>query len=89
MFQGAPISWQYKLQEVPALSTAESEFISLATACQEALWFRVLLRELDPAFSDKPIEIKCDNQSAIQIMKNPGYRSRTRHIEVRHFLIRH
>ena len=36
----------------------------------------------------KQIPIKCDNRSAINIMKNPVQHSRTKYIEVLHHFIR-
>lgn len=37
--------------------------------------------------SEKPLLIMCDNQSAIQLMKNPLFHQRMKHINVRcHFI---
>lgn len=33
LFQGGPISWQSKKQNTVALSTVETEYIALSTAC--------------------------------------------------------
>ena len=37
---GSPISWKSKKQSCVALSTAESEYMALASAIQEAVWLR-------------------------------------------------
>ena len=38
--------------------------------------------------SQNKIPIKCNNTSAINILKNPIQHSRTKHIEIRHHFIR-
>ena len=35
-----------------------------------------------------PLEIRCDNTSAIDIAKNPVHHSRTKHIDIRHHFLR-
>jgi hypothetical protein len=35
----------------------------------------------------KPLEIRCDNQSAIAVAKNGGFNPRTKHIDIRHHFI--
>ena len=39
-FANTLVSWQSKLQAVPALSTTEAEYIALAAATQQAIWLR-------------------------------------------------
>ena len=43
---GAAISWRSEKQACVALSTAEAEYIALASAAQEAVWVRQLLADL-------------------------------------------
>jgi hypothetical protein len=38
--------------------------------------------------SERPLELQCDNQSAIQLIKNPVFHQRTKHIDVRYHFIR-
>ena len=85
---GTPISWLSKLQEVPALSTAEAEYIALSNATQEAIYLRKLLQEFNH-FDVPSTIIYEDNNSAIQIAENSSHHSRTRHIATRHHFIRH
>ena len=40
------ISWRSKKQSCVALSTAEAEYMALASAAQEAVWLQRLLSEL-------------------------------------------
>ena len=37
-----PVSWRSKKQTCVALSTAEAEYMALASAGQEAVWMRLL-----------------------------------------------
>ena len=46
MMSGAAVSWKSRKQTCVALSTAEAEYIALASATQEATWMRQLLEDL-------------------------------------------
>ncbi len=81
------MSWRSKKQSCVALSTAEAEYVALASAGQEAVWMRLLTAEL----CGKPMEeltVFEDNQSAIQIARNPQFHGRTKHIEIKFHFIR-
>ena len=84
---GAPVSWRSKKQTCVALSTAEAEYVALASAAQEAAWFRDLLRCLNRNVI-KPIIIHSDSQSAIAITKNPQCHGRTKHIAIKYHYTR-
>ena len=77
---GGAISWQSKRQPTVAASTTEAEYMAAAQATKEALWLRKLLSDLklDPG----TMVIKCDNQAAIKILKNPILSARSKHIDV-------
>lgn len=86
--QGGPISWQSKKQSTVALSTTEAEYMALSAICQEALWLRTLARELDPEATKSGTVIYCDNMGAADLAKTTEYRSRSKHIDVRHHFLR-
>ena len=67
-------------------SSAEAEYRGMTQGVCELLWIRRLLTEL--GFKpEKPIELHCDNKSAIDIAHNPVQHDRTKHVEVdRHFI---
>ena len=80
------VSWHSKKQESVALSTAEAEFIAATATCTQVLWMKRQIEDLKVQ-CQSPIIIKCDNQSAINISKNPVQHSRTKHIDIKyHFL---
>ena len=80
------VSWSARKQNMVALSTTESETIGLTYAAQEAIWFKVLLKEM--GYPQSAVEIFEDNQACIKLAKNPQQHSRTKHIQVRYFFIR-
>ena len=60
----AAISWRSKKQSCVALSTAEAEYMALASATQEAIWLQQLLTDLKSK-PNGPMLIFEDNQAAI------------------------
>lgn len=86
MLDGGPIAWSSRKQPLIALSTAEAEYIALATVAREVLYLQLLLDELyEPPVLPTPIN--CDNQSAIALVSNNKYHSRTKHIDLRYHFI--
>ena len=84
---GGAISWRSKQQSTVALSTAEAEYIALASAAQESVWLQELLSNMKET-SVKPATIFEDNKSAICLAKNPRYHGRAKHTDIRHHFIR-
>lgn len=84
---GAAVSWLSKKQATISLSTAESEFIAMSSAIQEAIWLKKLLSEVGLTF-DGPMTLMEDNQGAIAIAQNPISHSRTKHIDIRYHHVR-
>ena len=84
---GTAVTWRSKKQTCVALSTAETEYIALASAAQKSLWLQQLLKDLkkEPA---KAMVIFENNQSAISLSKNPQFHGRVKHINVEHHFIR-
>jgi hypothetical protein len=65
-----PICWQSKKQHAIALSSTEVEYQGVVNAATEAIWLHNILTKLGITFH-MPSVVYCDNQSAIQISKNP------------------
>eukprot|EP00253_Pinus_taeda_P016179 PITA_16179 len=65
-----PITWACKKQGAIFLSLAEAEYRGAVEASKEALWLRQILSEF--GFQQQhPTTLWCDNQSAIQLFKDP------------------
>eukprot|EP00253_Pinus_taeda_P010754 PITA_10754 len=65
-----PITWACKKQAAISLSSAEAEYRGAVEASKEALWLRQILSEF--GFEQQhPTTLWCDNQSSIQLCKDP------------------
>nr|GFC37365.1 putative ribonuclease H-like domain-containing protein [Tanacetum cinerariifolium] len=80
------ILWQCKKQTIVATSTTKAEYLTAASCCGQVLWIQNQL--LDYGYNFMNTKIYIDNNSAICIVKNPVYHSKTKHIEIRHHFIR-
>ena len=91
-YSGCPISWASKMQTEIALSTTESEYISLSTALRETIPMMRLIEEVKLRFDCRNIRsiptIHCtlfeDNLGALELANTPKMRPRTRHINVKY-----
>ena len=85
---GAAISWKSRKQSCVALSTAEAEYMALASTAQEAMWMKRLIHEFESMKEGNmsPVKIYEDNQSAICIAKSQQQHGRSKHIDIKfHF----
>nr|GEU57154.1 putative ribonuclease H-like domain-containing protein [Tanacetum cinerariifolium] len=86
--------WVYKnkrdqrgiVQTIVANSTIEVEYIAASSYCGQLLWLQNQL--LDYGYNFIQTKIHVDNESAICVVKNPVYHSKTKHIKIRHHFIR-
>jgi hypothetical protein len=87
MMGGGPVSWKSKLQPTVSQSTTEAEFIAGSEAGRELVWIRTLLGEL--GFGQHGSSLLCmDNQSALQVTKNPEHHGRMKNLDLKYFWIR-
>ncbi|KAF3634577.1 putative phospholipid-transporting ATPase 1-like [Capsicum annuum] len=78
-------SWCSKKQDIVAQSTAEAEFV--AAVVNQALWLRKIFIDLHMN-QTKGTEVFGDNQSAIAISHNPVFHAKTKHFNIKLFLLR-
>ncbi|GJZ32143.1 copia protein [Tanacetum coccineum] len=78
--------WFSKKITALAISTTEAEYVFAGKACQQALWMKQALVDYDIKLDDIPVF--CENKGSIDLNKNPVLHSRTKHIEIRHHLLR-
>eukprot|EP00253_Pinus_taeda_P034582 PITA_34582 len=81
-----PITWSCKKQSAISLSLVEAEYRGAIEASEEALWLRHILSEF--GFQQQHLTtLWCDNQSVIQLCKDPVQHQRRKHIELyMHFI---
>ena len=84
---GAAISWRSKKQTCVALSTAEAEYMALASAAQGAMWLRQLTTDLKSEPTGATVIFE-DNQSSISMAKNPQFHGQSKHIAIKYHFIR-
>jgi hypothetical protein len=82
---GNTITWSSKKQRTVALSSAEAEYMAIASGAQECKWMMQLLNELSLTTHSR---ILTDNQAAQSIGKNDVHHDRTKHIDIRYHFIR-
>ncbi|XP_037957719.1 secreted RxLR effector protein 161-like [Teleopsis dalmanni] len=81
---GGPVSWSSRRQSVTATSTTEAEFLSICAATKAVVWLRKLTSDVNCKQYGATI-INCDNQKAIELVKNPDSSKRTKHIAIQYF----
>ena len=75
-----------RVKAIRHLSTIEAEYIVASEADKEAIW----LHQLSANFSAKSQNVAptptlyCDTKSTIHLIRNPFYRAKPKHIEVRY-----
>ncbi|WVY93987.1 hypothetical protein V8G54_033075 [Vigna mungo] len=75
------ISWKSKKQSTVSRSSTEVEYRALASVACELQWLKYIVDDLCLKIP-LPFSTFCDNQSAVQLAKNPSFYERTKHIEV-------
>ncbi|KAL6550635.1 hypothetical protein OROMI_021123 [Orobanche minor] len=84
---GNLVSWSSHKQRCVALSSCEAEFMAATmTACQ-GIWLRRFLSEITGQ-NVPPVMMHVDNQSALELMTNPVFHGRSKHIDIRFHFIR-
>ena len=86
-YNGGPVSWTAKKQSSVATSSTEAEYMAMAEAAREAVWFRRILSELGEE-QEGPTVVRADNRSAICIAGGDGKEERRKHIDVKHHYIK-
>jgi len=61
--------------------------MATTAAAMQAMWLRNLLSELTRT-KPKVVTLYVDNNSAIQLMKNPVFHGRSKHIDIKYHYIR-
>ena len=81
------ISWFSRVQKVTAAASSESEYVALAEVVNELRFLRQVKDFLTPPIDDS-IVIREDNEGAIKMATNRFSSRRTRHMDVKHDIVR-
>lgn len=87
MVGGALISWRSRKQDVVSVSSTESEYAALSELCNEVIYFKHLLADLNVNCGE-PVRVYIDNQACITLSKTEGFKSRSKHISVKYQNVR-
>jgi hypothetical protein len=69
-----------------ALSTTEVEYMVATHESKEEVWLQILC--LGIGLVQQAIRIDCDSHSAIFLVKNPTYHSKTKNIDIQYHFVR-
>ncbi|KAL7584067.1 hypothetical protein Lser_V15G45598 [Lactuca serriola] len=84
---GNLITWASQKHICVALSSCEAEFMAATLAACQGIWLRRLLREITGQ-TVPPVTMMVDNRSSLDLMKNPVFHGRSKHIDIRFHFIR-
>ena len=87
LLAGGAISWTSRKQKTVAQNTTEAEYMALTDAANQAAWYHSFLEELGYSVDD-PIPLHGDNKGAIDLALNPVTGRRSKHIDIKHHVIR-
>nr|GEY57559.1 uncharacterized mitochondrial protein AtMg00810-like [Tanacetum cinerariifolium] len=84
---GNLVTWASQKQRSVALSLCEAEFMAATMAACQGIWLCRLLTEITGQ-KVPPVTLFVDNRSALDLMKNPVFHGRSKHINIRYHFIR-
>ncbi|XP_071901088.1 secreted RxLR effector protein 161-like [Coffea arabica] len=85
-FVKALVSWKSTLQLTVALSTTEAEYMAITEAVKESIWLQGLFEDLEVC--QKHIDVFCDSQNAIHLVKSQVLHAKMKHIDVCYHFVR-
>jgi hypothetical protein len=84
---GGAVLWSSRLQRHTSLSSTESEYTTASATGCEIIWMREFLDEIGYDIS-APSILFVDNNSAVQVAKNPEHQSTMKHVNRSYHWIR-
>nr|GEV56423.1 retrotransposon protein, putative, Ty1-copia subclass [Tanacetum cinerariifolium] len=83
------VTWKSSKQDTVADSTCESGYIAACKASKEATCMKNFIGDFGVVLTGQdPIEIFCDNKSAIALTKEPKDHGKSKHIERKYHFVR-
>ena len=84
---GGAVGWSSKRQAFVTLSSTEAEYVAAVEAGKEIMWMRSILQEFGYPQS-LASSLMIDNQSGIDVAKNPEHHGRMKHLDLRFYWLR-
>ena len=88
MLAKGAISWHSRMQEVTASGTSEAEHVALSEVVKEVLLLRQVQEFMEPPIKVGAVNMFEDNEGAIKLTTKKHASRRTKHIDVKHHLVR-
>ena len=88
MLAKGAISWHSRIQELTASDTSEAEYVALSEVVKEVLFLRQVQEFMEPLIKVGVVNVFEDNEGAIKLATNKHASCRTKHIDVKHHLVR-
>ena len=83
------ISWHSRIQELTASGTSEAEYVALSeVVLKEVLFLRQVREFMEPSIMVGAVNVFEDNEKVIKLATNKHASRRTKHIDVKHHLLR-
>uniref|UniRef100_A0A2N9FF63 CCHC-type domain-containing protein n=1 Tax=Fagus sylvatica TaxID=28930 RepID=A0A2N9FF63_FAGSY len=87
LFGGTMVSWLSKKQNCVAKYTMEAEYIACSIVVGNVVWTKRFVDSLKLDMQDRPVNVFCDNKSAISLIKSRANSLKGKHIDVNYHYI--
>ena len=88
MLAKGAIGWHSRMQEVTASGTSEAEYVALSEMVKKVILLRQVQEFMELSVRVGAVNVFEDNERAIKLATKKHARRRTKHIDVRHHLVR-
>ena len=82
------VRWHSRMQEVTASGTLEEEYVALSEVVKEVLFLRQVQEFMEPSIKVGAVNVFEDNEGVIKLATDKHASRRTKHIDVKHHLVR-
>ena len=88
LLAGGTTSWFSRAQATTEEGTLEAEYVAMSEIVKEVLFLRQVQAFIMPSLESNPVDIVEDNHGALKMASNRHSPKRTRHIDIKPYLIR-
>ena len=86
LINGCPVIWESTKQKAMTLSSAEAEYVALASALRQTMWLKSIMKQLFDM--EKRITIYIDNLPAKLVAENLDGSKLTKHIDIKYHYVK-